>query len=190
MTNLLEPYNPNWKMEFGHIKQVLERELSCLNSNIDIEHIGSTSIEGLFAKPILDIDIILVEKDLIGDITLKLEKIGYRSKGEQGIPGRFAFRQTNDFVPYTIPTRKWQEHHLYVCFADSSAAKNHLLFRDALRKDKQLAAQYSQLKISLTGNEKMTRAEYSKLKTDLIVSVLAMQGLTEAELKEIIAANS
>ncbi len=187
MSKFIEPYNPNWKIEFEKIAGVLKTELNGLK--IDIQHIGSTSIPGLFAKPILDIDIIIHQKDLFNDIKVKLERIGYKSKGEQGIAGRFAFRQISDFTPVTASKYKWQSHHLYVCYPDSLALKNHLLFRDALRKNKDVVAKYSQLKKSLTENLSITREEYTMLKTDFIISVLMTLGLDKAELNEIINAN-
>jgi len=52
----------------------------------------STSVPGLYAKPILDIDIIIEDKTLLGGITARLEELGYKAEGEQGIPERFAFR--------------------------------------------------------------------------------------------------
>jgi GrpB-like predicted nucleotidyltransferase (UPF0157 family) len=186
----IEPYNPNWKTEFENIKQIIEAELSDLRQFIDIQHVGSTAIKGLFAKPILDIDLIIDNKNLLPDLSLRLKKIGYESKGEQGIGGRFAFRQMSDIVPLTKPNQKWQSHHLYVCYFDSLALKNHILFRDALRKDENLTQKYSELKKSLTEDLKITREEYTRQKTDFIISVLAKAGLSESELKQIIQANT
>ncbi len=190
MTKFIEPYNPNWKTEFENIKQIIQTELNDLSLQIDIQHVGSTSIPGLLAKPILDIDIIIDNKDLLKDIALRLEKIGYKSEGEQGISGRFAFRQTSNFTPLTATKNKWQSHHLYVCYSESLALKNHLLFGDTLIKDKDLLEKYSELKKSLTDNLKTTREEYTTKKTDFIISVLTIAGLDEKELVEITNANS
>ena len=63
MTKFIEPYNPNWKIEFEKINQVIKAQLNGLE--IDIQHVGSTAISGLIAKPILDIDIIINNKRLI-----------------------------------------------------------------------------------------------------------------------------
>ena len=188
MTKFIEPHNSNWKIEFEKINQVIKAQLNGLE--IDIQHVGSTAISGLIAKPILDIDIIINNKNLLDDITQRLEKIGYISKGEQGIAGRFAFRQTSDDTPSTSPKQKWQPHHLYVCFADSLALKNHLLFRDALRKDIDLVEKYGQLKISLTDNLKITSEHYTTMKTEFIISVLATMEFEKEELSKIISANA
>ena len=187
MTKLIEPYNTGWRIEFEKISKVIEDKLNDLK--IDIQHVGSTSVPDLFAKPILDIDIIIDDKNSLKEITLRLEKLGYKSKGEKGVNGRFAFRQISDTTPSTNPQRKWQSHHLYVCYSDSLALKNHLLFRDALRMDITLVERYSKLKKSLTDNREITREEYSTRKTNFIISVLADAGLNQAELKEILNAN-
>jgi len=187
MISFIEPYNSNWKTEFDNLKKTL---LIILNDfKIDIQHVGSTAVPNLFAKPILDIDIIVDNKALLDDITLRLQKNGYESKGEQGILGRFAFRQASELTPQTEDNKKWQEHNLYVCYSDSLALKNHLLFRDALLNDKGLAEQYSMLKISLIRENKMTREKYTKQKTDFIISVLSKLGLDNDELNEISDAN-
>ncbi len=134
MTNFIETYKEEWKIEFESLKKCLCRILD--GFQIDIQHVGSTAIPELFAKPILDIDIIIENKTHLDDISAKLEEVGYKSRGEQGVSGRFAFRQTSELTPEFNNSKKWQEHHLYVCFSDSLALKNHLLFRKALLKDK------------------------------------------------------
>lgn len=189
MATLLEPYNPQWKTEFESIQQVLATELGDLNQHVTIEHIGSTSLPGLFAKPVLDIDIIMENKSLLQKIESVLIKLGYHSRGEQGIPGRFAFRQKSDQVPLTESKKTWKAHHLYVCYADSLALKNHLLLRDALRKDEVLLQQYSDLKKTLIQNITITREEYTIRKTDFILSVLRKAGLSEKEREEIAMSN-
>ena len=187
MTNFIKPYNPDWITEFEALKNYLITGLK--DFDIDIQHIGSTSIPGLCAKPIIDIDIILKQKIQLGDISAKLEKLGYKNKGEQGISGRHAFRQTSGLTPSTADRKKWQEHHLYVCYPESLALKNHLLFRDVLIQNKDLVNEYAQLKINLTKEKDMTREKYTMQKTHFILSVLALNGLDEKELNEIKAAN-
>jgi GrpB-like predicted nucleotidyltransferase (UPF0157 family) len=187
MIDLVQPYNPEWKKEFEHLKQNLEALLSGLDT--DIQHVGSTSVPGLVAKPILDIDIIIQDKTLLDDITALLERAGYRNRGEQGIPGRFAFRQTDHFTPLTKTSKNWLTHHLYVCFSQSLALKNHLVFRDALLRDRELVDKYSQLKKALCEDHGMTREMYTKRKTDFIISVLTELGLDAKELNDIKDAN-
>lgn len=185
-----QPYNPHWKTAFDNIKKVLQNKLEDIQSETDIQHIGSTSVEGLYAKPILDIDIIISDKSLIHGISSRLEEIGYSSRGELGIPGRFAFKQVSELTPLTPENTKWQSHHLYVCYADSLALKNHLAFRDALNGNQKLLEEYAALKKSIISHSEITMEEYCMKKTDFIISVLASAGLSPEELEEIRSSNT
>jgi GrpB-like predicted nucleotidyltransferase (UPF0157 family) len=188
MKDFLVPYDDNWKTEFEALRNVLLDRL--ITYSIDIQHVGSTAVEGIYAKPILDIDIIIENKNLLDGISKKLTESGYINRGDQGIPGRYAFRQSTPFTPETRLKRKWQEHHLYVCYADSVAVKNHLLFRDALKNSQQLAEQYSDLKLKLASERGMTREIYNHRKTDFILEVLSSLGFNETELSDIKKANT
>lgn len=187
MKHLIETYNSNWANEFKELKRCLLKVLNGLD--IDIQHVGSTAIPNLAAKPILDVDIIIYDKTLIMSISKILEDFGYISKGEQGINGRFAFRQSSEKTPEIDGVKTWQEHHLYVCYSDSLALKNHILFRDALLNDSKLLMEYCTLKIKLTQEKGMTREKYTQRKTDFIISVLAKLGLDTSEINEITNAN-
>ncbi len=188
MINFIEPYKEEWKSVFDSLKKYLYGILDGLP--VDIQHVGSTAIPGLFAKPILDIDIIIDNKAHLHNISARLEKVGYKNKGEQDILGRFAFRQTSELTPSTNDHKNWQQHHLYVCFSDSLALKNHIKFRDALLSDKKLVMEYSRLKINLVKEKGMTRENYTKQKTKFIISVLTSLGFEENDLKEIGNANA
>ena len=187
MLGILEQYNPSWNIEFHEIQKQLLSELGGMPVNI--QHVGSTSVPGVLAKPILDIDIIINDRSLLRLISSRLKDLGYEPKGEQGVPGRFAFRQLNEFTPSTTFMKTWQPHHLYVCYADSLALKNHLLFRDALRNDPDLANKYSELKQTILKSPGMSREQYTRKKTDFILSVLALQGIDKAELEIIRSAD-
>ena len=187
MLDFIEPHNEQWSIEFDSIKNLLQNLLH--QFEIDIQHVGSTAIPNLIAKPILDIDIIIHNKADIKKIAELLEKVGYLNKGEQGISGRFAFRQQSATMPNSIDNKKWQTHHLYVCFSDSLGLKNHIFFRDALLNNKDLVAQYAQLKKHLAKAKGITRDIYTKQKTAFIISVLSSLGLEKNELEEIKKAN-
>jgi GrpB-like predicted nucleotidyltransferase (UPF0157 family) len=183
----ISAYQTIWKDHFHKLSTLFQELLSTYP--IEMHHVGSTSITGLWAKPILDIDIVIQDKSLLNAIITKLEKAGYEFRGDQGVPGRLAFKQTSLQVPFTKDNFIWQEHHLYVCFADALALKNHLLFKEALLNNPTLIDQYNQLKRSLVDDPSMTREIYTKRKTTFILSVLANCGLTEQEIKEIESAN-
>ncbi|BFG69455.1 GrpB family protein [Sediminibacterium sp. KACHI17] len=181
------PHQSIWLDNFERLKEQLQDILSVASDKI--LHVGSTSIPRLWAKPILDIDIVIEDRSLLTALIAKLEKAGYEYRGDQGVPGRFAFRQRSTQVPLTQAKKIWQAHHLYACFADALALKNHILFKEALLNNPILIDQYNQLKRSLVDEANITREEYTKRKTTFILSVLSQSGLTQEELKEIEAAN-
>lgn len=131
---IVEDYNPEWKNEFERIKGELSVVLSGkINS---IEHIGSTSVEGLAAKPIIDIDIV-IDKNF-GEVKKALESIGYMHEGDLDIPGREAFSYKDK--------SHLMLHHLYVCNKDSEELHRHITFRNYLRKHKEDRDRYSSIK--------------------------------------------
>lgn len=83
-------YEPMWALEFAAIRDRLQ---SALAGSIEgIEHVGSTSVPGLAAKPIIDIDVVIGESQGFGPIIAKLEELGYLHEGDKGITGRESFR--------------------------------------------------------------------------------------------------
>ncbi|MFY7900513.1 MAG: GrpB family protein [Chitinophagaceae bacterium] len=188
MIELIEPIDNEWKEAFQQIRLNLLNTLS--EFTIEIEHVGSTAINGLIAKPIIDIDIILYNKLAIQSITKSLKNVGYIFKGDQGIEGRFAFKQPNEKVPFSSTNYTWHSHHLYVCFADSLAVKNHLLFRQALQENDFLVKKYADIKKALANEKGMNRELYTKRKTDFILHILSEYGLSDAEIESIRIANS
>ena len=187
MQNLLVPYDPSWKDAFEALREVYGDILHGYET--DIQHVGSTSIPGVPAKPILDIDIIIDDESLLPSLTLRLEQAGYEARGDQGIAGRYAFRQQEVTVPWTVPRRSWMEHHLYVCLADSLALRNHLCFRDTLLADPALVKSYGQLKLTIAQMSGMDRQRYGRAKTAFILEVLSGKGFSKAEIQAIEAAN-
>jgi len=174
MSIYLESYNRNWKIEFERLKAVLMAALE--GSDIEIQHIGSTAVPGLLSKPILDIDIIVNDANSLERISESLILLGYIGKGEQGVPGRFAFRQRSESTPKVEDNSKWQQHHLYVCLEDSPSLKNHLMFRDILLKHPALVTEYAQLKERLAREPGMTREYYTVRKTEFITKILRSVG--------------
>ena len=82
------PYDEKWKQDFIVIKNEISQALG--DVAISIEQVGSTSVEGLAAKPIIDLDVV-VKKETINDAISALQSIGYIHEGDLGIPGREAF---------------------------------------------------------------------------------------------------
>ena len=86
---IVVPYDKAWKSAFEEIKKEIERVIGDLI--IGIEHVGSTSVEGLSAKPIIDIDVVIKDYSVFATVVQKLETIGYIHEGDLGIKDREAF---------------------------------------------------------------------------------------------------
>ena len=130
------PYDAAWKQAFETVREQLQAALGDLA--LAIEHVGSTSVEGLAAKPILDIDVVIRSYDDFAAVVQRLAAIGYIHEGDLGIKDREAFRYDNK--PHL------QKHHLYVCPADSAELQRHLRFRDFLRSHPEAAQRYGDVK--------------------------------------------
>lgn len=130
------PYNTVWKADFEAIKQYL---LSAVKDTvIGVEHVGSTSVEGLSAKPIIDIDIVIKDYSVFDTVVEKLATLGYIHEGNLGIKDREAFDyRGNTDLP---------KHHLYVCPEFSEELHRHIAFRDYLKNNSQSVLQYSKVK--------------------------------------------
>lgn len=165
----IESYQERWTSEFLLLKQELTDVLGELI--VGIEHIGSTSVKGLGAKPILDIDVVIYDEFIFSDVLKKLSEVGYIHKGDLGIEGREAFAREDIYVPRGKNSRQWMEHHLYVCTKDNRELERHLSFRDYLRSHAEVANEYEQLKLHLAKTAK-SREEYTEAKTEFVNNVL------------------
>ena len=154
---LIQEYNPNWADNFEKIKEILNS--SVLNYILDIQHVGSTAVPDLAAKPIIDIDIIYNED--FDKVETALEKLGYYHNGNQGIEGRAVFRRNGKIVDEILDKIT---HHLYVCRADCLELQRHILFRDYLRKDELTRKFYEKLKYEIAEETQNNKAKYAILK--------------------------
>jgi GrpB-like predicted nucleotidyltransferase (UPF0157 family) len=183
----VEDYNPKWAHGFNEIKQAL---LEHVSSDLRVEHVGSTSVPGLAAKPIIDIDIVVKHKGEVLDLIAKLEELGYIHQGDLGVPGREAFRRSITDVPLLKEHHsKWMQHHLYVVLEDSLSFKNHMLLKDYLMAHEDAVEEYSELKKALAHKYPHDIDMYIQEKTPFIIRVLKASGLTDEELKEITTIN-
>ena len=159
---ILVEYDPHWKIEFEALKRIYEAVLDA--DIMTIEHVGSTSIEGLAAKPILDIDIVIADEAAFSPVKNKLESVGYWHNGNQGIPTREVFKRVDEYVPHFGNRRAWMLHHLYVCPADSPELKRHIAFRDYLRAHPEAKSQYEAIKREIASRSHGDRKLYAKIK--------------------------
>ncbi|MFW5847999.1 MAG: GrpB family protein [bacterium] len=133
---ILKKYETKWEDEFKKIKNNLEIVLTDLVSGI--EHVGSTSISGVIAKPIIDIIVIIPDYSVFPIVKERLGSIGYIHQGDLGIEEREAFYYSGD--------DGLMRRHVYVCLEGSKELKRHLEFRNYLRKNKVLRDEYNQIK--------------------------------------------
>jgi GrpB-like predicted nucleotidyltransferase (UPF0157 family) len=162
-------YDQKWEEWFILLKEVLEATLG--NLIISVEHVGSTSVKGLAAKPILDIDIVIEDNSLIPVVTEGLEKIGYDHQPHWSFKGRESFGRKDTFVPWNKRNLNWVEHHLYVCEKDSEELARHLAFRDYLRHHPDSVAEYTRLKNELARTA-TDRKAYTDGKTEYVREIL------------------
>lgn len=157
----LETYNSKWILEYEKEKAIIE---NCIRENIiDIEHVGSTSIEGLAAKPIIDIAIGVISI-LEGYRCIEpLEQIGYVYKGEAGVSGRLFFYKGD--IDST-------SHHVHIEEIDSINWSNQILFRDYLRLHADIRDEYDELKNKLSQKHANDRETYTLEKSEFILYII------------------
>jgi GrpB-like predicted nucleotidyltransferase (UPF0157 family) len=156
----ISDYQEQWPKQFSSIERELREKVGSLV--LSIEHIGSTAVPGLAAKPIIDIDVAIASADKFSAVKERLEQFGYIHRGPCGVPDREAFRCVID-----LPG-----HHLYVCETDACSIREQLRFRNALRRNPELVAEYAELKRALADRYRHDRNAYTEAKTGFIRSVL------------------
>ena len=142
-----------------------ESEASLIHSAVEpvavgIHHIGSTSIPGIVAKPIIDMLLEVTSVEALDECTASIEALGYEAKGEFGISGRRYFRKDN-----ATGLREYQVH----AFAtDSGEVDRHLAFRNYLRSHPAVAEEYSRLKLKLAKQYPTDMVAYTDAKSPFI----------------------
>lgn len=157
--SLIQPYQEKWAEDFQLLAEHLQAALADLP--IRIEHVGSTSVVGLAAKPIIDIDVVFPQAISFDAVRTKLEATGYYHNGNQGIIDREVFKRA-DFASH--PVFDNIVHHLYVCPENSVELDKHLRFRNALRASTAARRDYEQLKLELAELAGQDRKLYAALK--------------------------
>jgi|GEM_PF-411900 len=155
-------YDAAWPVRFAEIEARLRAVMRGLSA--EIEHVGSTSVPGLAAKPMLDIDVVVPTSAEVSIAVNRLEMAGYRAKGTRGVPGREAFDQ-----PPGGPI-----HALYVVVAGSKPHLDHVLLRDLLRRRPHLAARYESVKRANAERLPDDLLGYTDAKADLITELLVL----------------
>jgi GrpB-like predicted nucleotidyltransferase (UPF0157 family) len=166
-------YDPDWPRVFRQLKGHIWP--SARDVAVAIEHVGSTSVPGMAAKPVIDLDVVIASRTDLPVLLLRLAMLGYKHRGNLGIEDREAF-----MAPQSQPA-----HHLYVCLQNSVALRNHIAVRDYLRTHPSEAVAYSNLKKRLAERFANERERYVEGKSDFILSILKQCGFSAEELGSI-----
>jgi GrpB-like predicted nucleotidyltransferase (UPF0157 family) len=159
-------YDPAWVGVFEALREQVAGVLGETASAI--EHVGSTAVRGLAAKPIVDIDVLLASEGMLPEAVARLARLSYVHQGDLGIPERETF-----LTPAGAPA-----HHLYVCPPHSREFQRHLAFRDYLRAHPTEAKAYGDLKKALAAQFRDDREAYMAGKDELVRELLA-RAMTE-----------
>ncbi|WP_137156360.1 GrpB family protein [Rhizobium sp. FKL33] len=160
---IIVAYDPAWPEIFEALRRRIAAALGPVAKAV--EHVGSTAVPGLAAKPIIDIDVVIADETALPAAINGLAAIGYAHQGEKGVAGRHAFAAPAGLA----------QHHLYVCAEGSPELRRHLAFRDRLRAEPDLAAAYGALKQRLAAEYGRDRDGYTQAKTAFIEAALAAE---------------
>jgi GrpB-like predicted nucleotidyltransferase (UPF0157 family) len=159
---VVEDYNPEWPSWFEQICSRVWPAASRIAVRID--HVGSTSVADLAAKPIIDMDIVLPTSEAVPALIEALAGIGYQWEGDLGVSGREAFR--------TSEPNHHPPHHLYAVAENSRAHLDHLLLRDHLRADPVARERYGRLKRDNAAASEGDMDYYTAAKAELVAELL------------------
>jgi len=163
-------YDPGWPERFESLRREYAAAMAAGGVPVvAIEHVGSTSVPGLAAKPVIDCDIV-VEQTQVAAASNVLMSLGFTPEGELGIPKRWAFRE---------PVRL-AGTNTYVIVDGCLSLRNHLAVRNVLRADAALRDEYAAVK-RRAGARAADIDEYGQLKSAAVQKILTAAGLTEAE---------
>lgn len=163
-------YDPAWPQRFDQLRREYARAMAAAGVPVvAIEHVGSTAVPGLAAKPVIDCDIVVAEPD-VPAASAVLAELGFTPLGELGIPLRWAFKEPGRLA----------RTNTYVVVEGSLSLRNHLAVRDTLRADSDLRERYAAVKRRV-GATAANIDDYGRGKNAMVQQILAAAGMTEAE---------
>jgi GrpB-like predicted nucleotidyltransferase (UPF0157 family) len=167
---LVAEYDPAWPRRFEQLRREYAAAMAADGVPVvAIEHVGSTAVPGLAAKPVIDCDIVVAEKDVAAG-SRALAGLGFTPLGELGIPLRWAFKEP----------KRLAGTNTYLVVAGSLSLRNHLAVRDILRADPDLRERYAAVK-KRAGATAADIDAYGRAKNAMVQEILAAAGLTDAE---------
>jgi GrpB-like predicted nucleotidyltransferase (UPF0157 family) len=155
-------YCPDWHDMFEQERQLLQQHIGHLV--LDIQHVGSTAVPGLDAKPIIDIAVAVASLEMIPQCLHLLCSLGYIDRGDGGKDGGYLF------VKESSPDVR--THHLHLVAIDDPQWGNYLRFRNMLRADATLCTRYAALKKSFQRKFPQDREAYTAAKREFIQEIL------------------
>ena len=144
------PYDSDWPAAFAVEAESIRGALH--DAPVDVHHIGSTAIPEIFAKPVIDILLVVPSLALLDSKVPSMVALGYESLGEFGIAGRRYFRKNS--------TTGIRTHQVHAFETGSTGARRHLAFRDYLRSHPEAAREYSLLKQRLATEVPQSMQDY------------------------------
>ncbi|MEX0800092.1 MAG: GrpB family protein [Dehalococcoidia bacterium] len=159
---LVVEYDPAWPAAYRRESEAIAAALGELL--VGIEHMGSTAVPGLGAKPIIDIMAGVPSFQEGHRCVEPMQGLGYEYKGEFGIPGRHYFRKIQ---------RDVRTHQVHMVEAGGEFWQRHLLFRDYLRSHSDEARRYYELKLRFSKEYRHDREGYTDAKTAFIEAAIA-----------------
>ncbi|MBD8161516.1 GrpB family protein [Erwinia persicina] len=161
-TVIVVPYDDKWPEMFEAESLLIKALLGAVA--VSVHHIGSTSVPGLSAKPIIDILVEVTDINELDTYNLAMVSAGYIPRGENGIPGR----------RYFIKGSGQRSHQVHAFAIGDLQVLRHLIFRDYLRKNRDIAGEYAEIKHSAVILSQNDVHRYSALKADFIAHHLRL----------------
>jgi GrpB-like predicted nucleotidyltransferase (UPF0157 family) len=157
------PHDPLWASAFRNEAALIFSLLP--NGIVSIEHIGSTAIPEIHAKPVIDILCAVSSLEIVDRAASSLRAVGYIAKGEHGITGRRFFQKLNNAGQRT--------HHVHMFLQGSPHLRRHIGFRDFLLAHPDRALEYSQAKVAILKDGVSSRQVYQDKKAPLVAQLEA-----------------
>lgn len=177
---VIEPANPQWADAFLKIKEYVWPHIQDIA--VAVIHIGSTSVPGLAAKPILDINIVFESYDVFPELVKRLERLGYEHDGDGGLPmrERFIGGKRDTFMDY----------NMYASPLESRILLAQVLFSDYLRRHSDICDEYAALKRVLAEKHRDDLVAYFNGKHEFIMGVVNLAMKEKKEKIETLSGNT